>query len=85
VIGKVNVVEQSYVDIIGKKFNRWTVIGEAKLVNEHIKFLCVCECGKTKYVDKHSLIKGKTVSCGMMGRNLKLLETYTKISEVIGG
>lgn len=63
--------------IIGKKFNRWTVV-EFFGVNRSGKMfvLCKCECGTEKKVDKYNVISGASKSCGCfsvdMARNAKL-------------
>lgn len=55
----------------GERYGRLTVIGRA---NDYIspsgkkypRYLCQCDCGKTKEIDKINLISGKTLSCGCM-------------------
>lgn len=51
--GRLVVVEraQDYVTPSGKKYPR---------------YLCQCDCGKTKLVDKINLVSGKTLSCGCL-------------------
>lgn len=51
--GRLVVVEQAddYVTPSGKKYPR---------------YLCQCDCGKTKLIDKNNLLKGKTLSCGCL-------------------
>lgn len=55
--------------MIGEKYGRLTVIKRVE-PPEHLKdkrsayYLCECECGNTKIVQKQSLKYGKTISCG---------------------
>lgn len=58
----------NFVDLTGKRFGRWTVIGRAEdrvtAKSREIMWNCVCECGKQKVVKGGSLKSGKSVSCG---------------------
>ena len=51
--GRLVVIEQAddYVTPSGKKYPR---------------YLCKCDCGNTKLIDKTNLLKGKTLSCGCL-------------------
>ena len=52
-------------NLIGKKFNRWTVIERASNGNANqIRWLCKCDCGNTKIVIEQSLKNGRSKSCG---------------------
>lgn len=56
-------------DIIGKKFNRWTVLYEAapyvsKMGKRLRKFHCVCECGTKRDIFLNYLGDGRSKSCG---------------------
>lgn len=52
-------------DLSGQRFGKLTVIGRATLPKGSIcKWLCRCECGKTKAVQTYSLRRGETRSCG---------------------
>jgi hypothetical protein len=46
---------------IGDKISRWTIIGES-LIKGYI--FCKCECGNKKDVNKSSLLRNKSKSCG---------------------
>lgn len=57
------------VNIIGKKFTRLLVLEmlpASRASNGKWKYyyLCLCDCGKIKKVDHHSLINNKVKSCG---------------------
>lgn len=59
------------IDLIGKKFNRLTVIKQSNR-NKHgqIQWLCECDCGKKTIVPGHCLRKGNTRSCGCLQREI---------------
>ena len=62
VIGDVKHAEE---DIIGKKFNRWTILSIKEPVRgTSRKCICRCECGKEKDVDLYTVRKGTSRSCG---------------------
>lgn len=50
---------------IGRKFNRWTVIGTGFLSDckKHRAYIVRCLCGATAKVNKHSLFGGKSGGC----------------------
>lgn len=59
------------VDVVGTKFGRYTVIGEAAPYKSskgtHYRMvMCQCECGTTKSVLLASLRSGKSKSCGCL-------------------
>lgn len=56
-------------DIIGKKFQRLTVLRESgKSKAGKIKFICVCDCGNEINVVGSGLVSGNTGSCGCLQR-----------------
>ncbi len=61
-------------ELIGKKFNRWTVIDKiGTKILENCRqgktyWLCKCDCGKIKEVYGNSLVSGKSISCGCFKR-----------------
>lgn len=60
-------------DIVGKKFNKLTVIKyvgiEKKRHSSVHKYLCQCECGNTKIVNRGNLKNGHAYSCGCVRKN----------------
>lgn len=67
-----------FVDLTGKRFGRWTVIGRAESrmsAGKPVVFWkCKCDCGTEKDVNGHSLRDGKSVSCGCFHKEqLKVL------------
>ena len=51
-------------DITGQRFGRLTAVKQAESLNDHTRWLCVCDCGKECIVHRSSLISGNTTSCG---------------------
>lgn len=72
-------------DLINQKYNRLTIIGEAKPYisprgKKYRKVLCQCECGNYKEIRLGGLRSGNTKSCGCLQKeNLnKLKHGYSK-------
>jgi len=53
-------------DVPGMKFGRLKVIRFAYEKNYKPFFECVCDCGKTVYVDQYNLTRGHSASCGCL-------------------
>lgn len=51
-------------DIVGQTFSELTVLEYLGKKNKRHKYKCLCSCGKEKIVDRHTLLKGNTKSCG---------------------
>lgn len=52
-------------DLTGNTYGRWTVLGfDDNSPMGRYKWICRCECGTEKSVDRSSLKRGKSVSCG---------------------
>lgn len=65
-------VSPYFVDMLGQRFGRWTVIAKAE-IPPHLKnrsgesfWLCKCDCGNEKVVCGYSLKSGKSQSCGCL-------------------
>jgi hypothetical protein len=67
--------------MIGRKFNRWTVIASAAPIDCPSKslprWLCKCECGEIRPVIAGSLKNGSSQSCGCLTRE-RSSEKHTK-------
>lgn len=50
--------------MIGQRFGRLVVIGEAPRFNGHKMLVCQCDCGSIKTAYQSKMIKGHTRSCG---------------------
>lgn len=53
-------------DLIGKIFNKWTVLGLDKKINNHYYWKCKCLCGNLKSISGESLNRGSSKSCGCL-------------------
>lgn len=53
-------------DLIGKKFGNWTVITPDPAIHKtrDKRWICQCDCGKSKSVLQKYLLNGKSTSCG---------------------
>ena len=56
-------------NLLGKKFNKLTVIKRVIDNNDHVKWRCQCECGNIIEVRGDSIKSGHTKSCGCLQRN----------------
>jgi hypothetical protein len=63
-------------DLLGKRFNYLTIIGETK-VNKEIRWICECDCGNKTIVKGQKLKAGTTKSCGCYKKK-KFLNYSTK-------
>ena len=55
------------IEMIGKRFGRWLVIGEAiRDKPGKVKWKCRCDCGAIKFIDGYSLRHGSSKSCGCL-------------------
>ena len=51
-------------DLLGKKFDKLTVISLDKIEKKRSYWKCLCECGKEAIITGKNLTSGKTTSCG---------------------
>lgn len=58
--------ERSRQDLVGKKFNKLTVISFHGYKGSNILWDCLCECGGTKLVSSNHLRTGGVASCGCL-------------------
>lgn len=63
--------------IVGKKFNRLTVISEAGRLRGLVTWRCLCDCGNHTVTTGVALRKGRTKSCGCFKLEI-LLRRSTK-------
>lgn len=57
-------------NIIGKKYNRWTVLEYIGNKNNQPYYLCQCECGIKKEVGRNNLVRGASKSCGCLQKEI---------------
>lgn len=62
-------------DLVGKRFGRWTAIEKDPQHNR--KWICKCDCGTVKSVYANNLTRGKTVSCGCHKREVTINRNTT--------
>lgn len=66
-VDKQKTIDNLKLKLIGKKFNRWTVLDYVgKIHRSHSMWLCKCDCGKEKIINKQSLFSGMSKSCGCL-------------------
>lgn len=68
-------------NLIGKKYNRLTVIEEASPINGRSAWKCQCDCGNIKTIKTEELRSGGTQSCGCWNkeqRSLRVENMYSK-------
>lgn len=58
------------IDLLGMKFERWTVTGPKRMIPGGTKWLCRCECGTEREVKSASLRLGLSTSCGCRQKEL---------------
>jgi hypothetical protein len=63
-------------NIIGKKFNRLTVLEKVDAGKYQYKYLCQCECGNKKIIQSTCIIQGTTKSCGCIKTEMLVKKNY---------
>jgi len=54
-------------DLTGMRFGRLVVKKFVGVVSSHVRWGCLCDCGKSIVVRRSNLLTGNTLSCGCMG------------------
>jgi hypothetical protein len=78
----------NYYDLSGTKFGSLLVVCRAE---DHIKpsgkkvvqYLCVCECGNTKVIQRQNLVDGHTKTCGCRGKSETIPTPKAEKAEVV--
>ena len=52
------------IELTGERFGRLTVIEVVGFINHHLRWKCICDCGKETEVSSQGLREGKSLSCG---------------------
>jgi len=52
------------IDLVGKTFGHLTVVSCGELVGKHLRWNCICVCGKNHSVASQKLRTGEVSSCG---------------------
>jgi len=64
------------INIIGKKFNRLTVLKKVDAGKYQYKYLCQCKCGNKKIIQSTSIVQGTTKSCGCIKTEMLVKKNY---------
>ena len=67
----------AFIDLTGKQFGRWRVLGPREIRNGAAVWFCQCECGETAWPSGQSLREGKSKSCGCLAAE-KASERFLK-------
>ena len=63
-------------ELIGKRFGKWTVVEQAPSKSHKSRWKCICDCGNTSVVKGTSLMRGVATNCGCI-RNELLSKKFT--------
>lgn len=63
-------VPQNIQDISGKTYNRWSVIGFSRTFKNHSYWVCRCDCGIIRVVERYQITSGRSKSCGCLRNEL---------------
>jgi hypothetical protein len=65
-----------FIEMVGKKFGRLTVLNSVKTGKQGIYYLCRCDCGKEKVIRGVTIRNGQSSSCGCYAKEvMKKLKT----------
>jgi len=64
------------IDMIGKKFNRLTIVSRAANEDTRAAWNCVCDCGNTITISGKKLRSGHTKSCGCIRKETSALQGH---------
>lgn len=68
--------------MIGKTFNRLTVLEQLPKTRERTMLRCLCSCGNERIIDKSDVKMGRTKSCGCLAKEmLQLIKTKHGLSK----
>lgn len=57
-------------DILGNRYGQLVVVSEAEKRGGMYHYLCKCDCGNEKVIQRYSLTQGKTISCGCFHKKM---------------
>ena len=63
-------------NLVGKKFNRLTVIKRVEYNKKEVMWLCKCDCGNETIVSTGHLKSGHSKSCGCLSREMAKKNNY---------
>ena len=53
-----------FIDLIGQRFGRLTVLSRQGSIGQKVAWLCLCDCGNKRVIISEKLKTGRTKSCG---------------------
>lgn len=69
-------------NLTGIKFNRVTVLSRAESTvccgKKVTRWTCLCDCGNTFITESHSLLRGRTKSCGCLNSEVQKETAHTR-------
>lgn len=68
-------------ELIGKKIGKLTVVNLAYKKGKRKYFKCQCECGNVTFVERDSLVKNRTRSCGCLRQETSKQSLKRKFSK----
>lgn len=71
-------------NLAGKRFGKWLVLSFAGMQGAYSAWNCNCDCGTSRVVVGHNMVKGESASCGCVQRE-KLICRNLKHGETRGG
>lgn len=63
-------------NLVGRIFGRWRVVSFDVSINYKPKWICICECGRSKSVTSVKLKSGESKSCGCLSREITRLRSF---------
>lgn len=55
-------------NLVGRRFGRWTVLQKVISKGRQSRWMCRCDCGTVKILTGGNLVAGRTNSCGCLQR-----------------
>lgn len=81
--------KEDITELIGEKFNNFTVVEYYDTIKKKHFYTCRCECGRLKNVERYKLTKGLVKSCGCkkeMDQELKdKINGYYQVGQEVRG
>jgi hypothetical protein len=62
--------KKQVIDLTGKQYGRWTVLGRGPDSHKNRQWFCRCECGNERLIQASALTCGDSKSCGCLRREL---------------
>ena len=64
------------INLVGKKFNRLTILKESGKKGSNYTWLCKCDCGNEVVIPGNLLTTGRTKSCGCLAKETASKQSY---------